>query len=107
MQFARTVCRLDQQMVGTEGLFSVRCTHNDFSLGMGEQVLEQVGVSPPWSPLCVHPPALVEEMRSLDEVHCFQSEALAPFVQVPLEKVDPVLFRTASCFRSSVGIGVY
>ena len=27
---------------------------------------------------------LVEEMRSLDEVHCFQSEALAPVVQVPV-----------------------
>ena len=63
----------------------MRCTHNDFSLGMGEQGPEQVGVSPPWSPLCFYPPALlVEEMRSLDEVHCFQSEALAPAVQVPV-----------------------
>ena len=86
----------------------MRYTHNDFSLGMGEQVLEQVGVSPSWSPLCFYPPALlVEEMRSLDEVHCFQSEALAPVVQeIPLEKVDPVLFRPASRFRSSVGVGV-
>ena len=66
MLFARTVCRLDQQMVGTEGLFSVRCTHSDFSLVKGEQVV---------SLLCFHSALVKDErlfaegMLPLDEVH--------------------------------------